>query len=71
MHYGKISCKRLYLCYFSITSISSLFDATTVRNVRVTLQKVGEMETGNDLTASPAQTSQAVYRSFVQEEERK
>ena len=69
MHYGKISCKRLYLCYFSITSISSLFDATTVRNV--TLQKVREMETGNDLTASPAQTSQAVYRSFVQEEERK
>ena len=28
------------------------------------------METGNDLTASPAQTSQAVHPSFVQEEER-
>ena len=67
-HYGKISCKRLYLRCFSITSISSLFDATTVRNV--TLQEIREMETGNDLTASPAQTSRSVHPSFVQEEER-
>ena len=54
-HYGKISCKRLYLRCFSITFISLLFDATTVRNV--TLQEIRVMETGNDLTASPAQTS--------------